>query len=508
MIRSIAVLTALGLACGGSPTAASPAVASPAAKAAASSVPVSSAPASSAPASLAPASSAPGPEGLWLGTLDVGAMKLRLAFHIERAPDGSLHATIDSLDQSARGLPVQTASYADGTVRLELARPPARFEGKLDGDKLVGTWTQGRSWPLTLSRIEHLEPRHRPQDPTRPFPYREQEVAISVREAPLDPARTDRITLGGTLTLPPGDGPFPAVVFITGSGPQDRDETVFDHKPFLVLSDALTRRGIATLRVDDRGVGASGGGRKDLTTYDFVEDVAGELAWLAARPEIDPRAIGVIGHSEGGLIGPMVAAKTDRARFVVMLAGPGMVGAPLVVAQRVLVERATGVPEPQIQRDRLDLEKLLGKLRTTASDADLDAATRAYLAADPGHQAERETIATTFRAPWSRAFLALDPVPYLEKVRVPVLAIAGENDLQVPRDNIPLIAAALRRAKNPDATAKLLPGLNHLFQHSRTGSPTEYSAIEETFAPEAIQLVGDWIVERAGRMRRGPAPPQ
>jgi pimeloyl-ACP methyl ester carboxylesterase len=443
-----------------------------------------------------------GLDGTWLGTLDTGAIKLRVVFHIDHAPDGALHATLDSPDQGVTGLPVATASYEAATLRLELTKPQARFEGKLTGDRLVGTWNQGAALPLVLARVDKVDVPRRPQEPVRPFPYKEEPVTISVLAAPRDHASTERITLAGTLTLPPGNGPFAAVVFITGSGSQDRDETVFGHKPFLVLSDALTRRGIATLRVDDRGTGASTGSAEKSTTLDFAEDVKAELAWLAARPEIDRRAIGVIGHSEGGVIGPIVGATSELARFVVMLAGTGMPGDQILIAQSALIARAMGEPDDKIKRDTRDGEALFRKVRAAKTDADVEAAVTAFIAASPATKAERESIAKLLRSPWGRAFITLDPVGYLQKLRVPVLAISGDRDLQVPKENIPLIEAALRRGHNPDATAVLLPGLNHLFQHTKTGAPTEYGSIEESFAPEALKLVGDWIVERTARLRK------
>ena len=444
-----------------------------------------------------------GPEGIWLGTLDAGKVKLRVAFHVAKKPDGSFSATFDSLDQGAKGLPVEKASYVAPTLRLEMTRVGAIFEGKLDGDKLSGTFTQGQPMPLALARVEKIEGPKRPQEPKRPYPYKEEEVAIQVAETPLAATRaTKAITLGGTLTIPTGKGPFPAVVFITGSGPEDRDETVFDHKPFLILADALTRRGIATLRLDDRGVGKSGGGTSGDTTFVFAKDVEAELEWLAQRPEIDKRAIGVIGHSEGGVIGPIAATTSPRARFVVMLAGTGMTGEQILYAQTALMMRAGGAPEAAIKQERVDNEKLYKAMNAAKTDAELDAAVQAYIDADPKQKTQRQGAKKTLSSPWLRTFLTLDPLPYLEKLKVPVLSIAGDKDMQVPKENSPLILAALQRGKNPDATVKLLPGLNHLFQHCKTGAPGEYHAIEETFSPEAVQLVGDWITERAVKLRK------
>lgn len=452
---------------------------------------------------VASASPGTGPEGTWLGVLDTGALKLRLAFHVDKQPDGSLRATLDSLDQGATGIPVDRAVLTGQAVRFEMTRLGATFEGKLDGDTLVGTFTRGKPLPLALSRVDRIDPPKRPQHPTRPFSYREEEVSIPVAAAPLDPKRAgETIALAGTLSLPAGDGPFPAVVFVTGSGPQDRDETVAGHKPFLVISDALVRRGIATLRLDDRGVGTSGGTAEHATTLDFVEDVRSELGWLAARPEIDRRAIGVLGHSEGGLIAPIVASKDDRARFIVMLAGPAMTGERTLYAQQALIQRVSGFSEAKIQHERAASEQLYKRLRVARSDAEADAAIDAYVAADPADRQEREAARKLLRSPWLRTFLVLDPVPYLSKLRVPVLALSGERDLQVPRDNVPLLERAFQRGGNRDAKVVLVPGVNHLFQHTATGAPAEYSTIEETFAPEALQLVTDWIAARAAALRK------
>lgn len=452
-----------------------------------------------------PAHAAPGkgPAGIWLGVLDVGPVKLRLAFHVDPQPDGSLRATLDSLDQGATGIAVDHATIAGSSVRFEITRLHASFEGKLEGDTLVGTFTQGSALPLALSRVDRIEAPKRPQLPSRPFPYRELEVSIPVAAAPLDPRRAgETIALAGTLSLPAGDGPFPAVVFVTGSGPQDRDETVAGHKPFLVISDALVRRGIATLRLDDRGVGKSGGTAERATTLDFVEDVRSELGWLAARPEIDRRAIGVLGHSEGALIAPIIASKDERVRFIVMLAGPAMTGEQILYAQQALIARARGVSEAQIRQDRAAAEQLYQRLRAAKTDAAVEAAVDTFIAADPQHRAEREVGRALLRSPWLRTFLILDPVPYLEKVRVPVLALSGERDLQVPKDNLPIIERALQRGRNRDVMVRLIPGVNHLFQHSATGSPAEYTAIEETFAPEALQVITDWTAAHAQALRK------
>lgn len=439
-----------------------------------------------------------GPAGIedtWSGALDVGALKLHLVIHVKRAGD-ALTATLDSPDQGATGIPFDKATFTPPTLKLELTKAHATFEAKLDGDRLVGTWTQGQALPVTLTRGASKEVVRRPQTPAPPFPYKTQDVTVDVLAAPR--TRSDaKIALAGTLTIPDGAGPFPAVVLVTGSGPQDRDETILQHRPFAVLADALARRGIASLRLDDRGVGKSAKGPAEATTLDLVEDVRQELAWLAARPELDRRALGVVGHSEGAVIGPIVATRTADAKLVVMLAGTGMIGSKVLIAQAGALGAAMGEPAAKVARERAEIEQLYRQLRAAKTEAARTAAIHAFVAADPA----RKGFETQLADPWMLAFVALDPVPYLAQVRVPVLAIAGDKDLQVLPENLPLIAAALKRAKNPDVTTKLLPGLNHLFQHTKTGLPSEYGTIEETFAPEALQLIGDWLTERVAKLR-------
>jgi len=222
----------------------------------------------------------------------------------------------------------------------------------------------------------------------------------------------------------------------------------------------------------------------------------------APRPEIDKRALGLIGHSEGAEISAIVASQDDRARFIVMLAGPGMTGDRILYAQRAVVARAAGVSEAQIQQDRAARERLYQRLRTARTDAEVDVAITAFVEAEPQLRWEREAERNQLRSPWLRTALALDPVPYLEKVRVPVLAVSGERDIQISKENLALIERALSRGKNRDATIKLVSGVNHLFQHCVTGLPGEYATIEETFAPEALQLVTDWTAARAAVLRK------
>jgi len=443
--------------------------------------------------------------GDWHGTLDVqGVMQLRIVFHIQSAGEG-LSATLDSPDQGAFGLPVAETRYEAPTLTLLMPALQARFEGALaeDHQRIEGTFHQGGlSLPLVLTR-EALEAPRRPQEPQPPFPYRAEEVRFE--------NAAQGITLAGTLTLPPGSGPHPAVVLVSGSGPQNRDEELMGHKPFLVIADYLTRRGIAVLRYDDRGVGASEGVFAGATSEDLATDVEAALDFLKNRSDLAPDKIGIVGHSEGGLLAPMVAARRKDVAFIVLLAGPGVPGKEVLEKQVRLIELANGTDSLEVER-RVAFNRELFEIVCAEPDS---ATLRRRLAqtlrrqyeslrpeqkariGDPDSTIQQQL--NTFLDPWFRFFLCYDPAPALERVRCPVLALNGEKDLQVePKQNLGAIRAALERGGNPHHTLKELPGLNHLFQTCQTGSPNEYQQIEETFAPEALEELASWILGVVG----------
>lgn len=436
-----------------------------------------------------------GVAGHWVGTLSVPGMDLRLVFHIERDDSGNLAGTLDSPDQGAYGLRLSTVTEDDGAVVFAIASLGGRYDGRMsaDGAAIDGQWAQGgASFPLDLKRgtAEALVP-ERPQEPRPPFPYEAVEVDFDGGQA--------GVRLVGTLTIPSGNGPHPAVVLISGSGPQDRDETVFGHKPFWVLADYLTRRGIVVLRYDDRGVGASTGNFAVATMPDFASDALAAVAFLQSRAEVDPERIGLIGHSEGATVAPMAADRSDDIAFAVLLAGIGVNGRDLLIMQAKAINRASGVPEATIEQRSAVQQRLLDLVVAAADDSSAAEQARAILAEAglTGDAADAQIRALL--SPWMKHFLVYDPIPEATRLSIPVLVLNGEKDTQVPpTENLLPIEAALRQAGNPDVTAEILPGLNHLFQTATTGAPTEYAGIEETFAPAALETIGDWIAARTG----------
>jgi len=367
------------------------------------------------------------------------------------------------------------------------------YEGKISPDlaTIDGAWTQhGRSFPLVLKRVKDASElqRRRPQNPVKPYPYREEDVSYNNKKA-------QGVTLAGTLTIPPGTGPFPAVLLIPGSGPHDRDETLFGHRPFPVLADYLTRKGIVVLRVDDRGVGKSTGNMADVTTADLATDAEAGVAYLKTRPEVNPHEIGLIGHSEGGLIAPMVAARDPDVAFIVMMAGPGVPGDQILVEQVLLASEASGASHDVAEKNAAAEREVLTLVKQEKDNAVLEKELRDKLAPEIP-EAQIGPMIKQLNSPWVRYFVAYDPAPALRKVKCPVLAINGEKDVQVsPKQNLPAIRKALEAGGNKQVEADELPGLNHLFQTAKTGMPSEYGDIEETMSPDVPEKIANWILK-------------
>ena len=446
-----------------------------------------------------------GPEGIWQGTLKVPTGELRVVFHINKAADGKLSATMDSPDQGANGIAIDTVAYSNGKLSMKANAIKGSFDGtmKTDGRTIDGKWKQGPfSLALVLTRVDKVVEANRPQEPKKPYPYKEEEVEF--------PNPVAGIKLAGTLTMPDSGGPFGAVALITGSGPEDRNEAVFGHKPFLVLADYLTRRGIAVLRWDDRGVGKSTGDPKTATTADLATDVLAAVAYLKTRAEIAPNRIGLLGHSEGGVIAPMVANQSKDIAFVVLMAGTGLRGDSILMLQSRLVAKAEGASDSTIAAtmpfERRTLDIALKETDTAVAAPELRAVMKEALAKMSAQDKEAfgysdEAIEPQVKqvlSPWFRYFLRYDPQPALRALKVPVLAVVGSKDVQVaPKENLSAIEAALKAGGNKDYTVKELPGLNHLLQTAVTGGISEYAKTEETIAPAALAVMGDWIVAHA-----------
>jgi pimeloyl-ACP methyl ester carboxylesterase len=432
-------------------------------------------------------------EGTWQAALETNGLRYRLQLRISHDAQGQLIASMDSIDQGINGFHAAKAIQSESAVHLDLPAIRAVYDGTLNGAKntISGTWRQsGDSTQLSFKRSDQILELRRPQMPIKPYPYKEEELSV--------PTATPSISLAATLTVPRGPGPFPAAILVPGSGPLDRDEADSGHRPFLILADHLTRQGLAVLRYDKRGVAKSTGDYEDATTADFAKDAEAALAFLKRRKEIDPRRIGMIGHSEGGIIAPMVAARSSDVSWIVLLAGPATKGEETLLLQSDLITRAAGMTTEQIaksldfdresynlvrhEQDRRVLENQLQDLVKVSGIG--TAAPSAFL--------QRQIHWTS--SPWFRYFLDYDPAPALQNIKCPVLILSGEKDLQVPpKENLPLARKALETGGNKDFQIIELPGLNHQFQHCYMGLPNESRAIEETFAPEALTTISTWI---------------
>jgi len=453
-------------------------------------------------------------DGSWEGTLEAGAMRLRIVFHLRQEAEGRFSGTMDSPDQGASGIPLSSVRLEGDSLLVEVRAAAGAYAGALSpGDTVVaGIWSQsGLRLPLRLRKGGTPERMRRPQEPVPPYPYGQEEVVFPNREA--------GITLAGTLTTPPGETPGPAVVLISGSGPQDRDESVFGHRPFLVLADDLTRRGISVLRFDDRGVGNSTGTLRGTTLEDLAGDVRAAVSFLRARPEIDPHRIGLLGHSEGGFVASMVAADSGAIAFLVLMASPGVPVDELLLLQSEALARASGISDEVIARTQA-----LNSAVYTLAGSGRDSATLAFEAertirswADSLPAEERTALGDldtllsrqipVITSRWLRWALSHDPRSALRRVECPVLALTGGKDLQVlPRENLAGIRQALHEGGNSRAVVRELPGLNHLFQTAGTGLPAEYGVLEETIAPSVLTLIGEWITTVAQPSSPAPQP--
>ncbi|GAB5527221.1 MAG: alpha/beta fold hydrolase [Roseivirga sp.] len=436
--------------------------------------------------------------GDWNGALDVQGRQTRIILHISEK-DGQLSATLDSPDQGANGLPISSITFEANVLKFELANIGASYTGTFADNGFSGNWNQGGgSLPLNFKR-EAIEKKvtKRPQEPVKPYPYREEEVQFVNKKA--------NIKLAGTLTQPNSAGPHPVVVLISGSGPQNRNEELAGHKPFLVIADYLTRNGIAVLRYDDRGTAKSEGNFSAATTQDLAADATSAVSYLKTRNDIDHQHIGLMGHSEGGIIAPIVAAGSKDVAFIVLLAGTGIPGDELLLMQSRAIASAQGASGPMLDRT-LEINAGAFKIiKEATADTDIEAQLREYILAEvpedfwPANMSEDEFVKSQTRAvlaPWMQYFIRYNPALVLPQVKCPVLAVNGDKDLQVPsKANLDAIKAGLAKGGNQQVKTIEYPGLNHLFQKTETGLPSEYGSLEETFSEEVLKDITSWLKE-------------
>ena len=444
----------------------------------------------------------------WVGQLDMGIVKPVMQFRVMKSPPGKPKCYFDSITEGATGF-AGTWVIKDKELSFSIPQIGLEFHGTLDteGDTAKGIWSQGgRKLPITIKRqpAEYSSENvwvNRPQRPVGPFPYDSELVAFE--------NVVDKLTLAGTLTIPKTPGRYPAVVLISGSGPQDRDESLMEHKPFLVLADYLSRRGIAVLRYDDRGTAKSTGKYSTATTEDLARDASAAVDFLKSHKRINAAEIGLAGHSEGGLIAPMVCGLRDDVAFVVLMAATGVDGQTIINSQtEAMVRAAKTKPEDQAEVEAgLKLNRYIvtqsAKGTFDTNDPEFQEHVDAILKLQPEEELQeaKEAVMGSVAAAkerlegnWMKFFIQYDPKPALSKIKSPVFAIIGSKDLQVlPNLNMPQIEKALQQGGNKDFELVTLEGLNHLFQKCETGSLSEYITIQETWNPEALKRIGDWV---------------
>lgn len=435
--------------------------------------------------------------GSWSGSLDLGAgISLPLVLRFKEAADGQWSGSMESPAQGSMAYTFDRVATLSGerseTIEAESAALRASFAGKLEADgSLSGLWTQGgAAYPLVLSLTPQFKPPHRPQEPLKPYPYQEETISFA----------SGNVALAGTLTRPTGNSPVPAVILLCGSGPNDRNEQVFFHRPFLVLADYLTRRGMAVLRYDKRGVGASGGSYSAATSMDFADDALAALNWLKAQEGIDAGKIGLIGHSEGGLVAPIVASRSSDVAFIVSLAGSALPGEEILLLQSRAIAEAQGVDEKTLTENHRRSSKIYEIVKTELDNAKAKEKIVAVLKPQSENQygqadqAALEAQLEALTGAWYRFFISFDPRDAWSKAQCPVLAINGDKDLQVlAGDNLQSIRMALAAGGNMAVTTELVNGVNHLFQSCDCGLPSQYALIEETFSPVVLALIGAWL---------------
>lgn len=438
--------------------------------------------------------------GHWQGKLNIGSVSIRVVFHFEES-NGIFVGSMDSPDQGAFGIPLSSLEITKKNVKAEIKQGGIVYKGVWnEKDSIVGLFSQGgKEFQLPLGKVDEsmLTKLNRPQEPKAPFPYLSKEVEILNKK--------DKVTLSGTLTIPEGKGPFPAVILVSGSGPQNRDEEIMGHKPFLVLADYLTRNGIAVLRYDDRGVGKSTGSFSKANSHDLSKDAEAVFNFLRKQKNINSSHVGILGHSEGGMIAPMVAARNKSVDFIILLAGPGIPIDELMKIQIMKVQESEGVETSEMDKSSALSNKIIDILKREKNDdvarKQIDVILDEYVKdlspeEREKEKAELENSIKMYMSPWFRYFLAFEPKQYLEKVKCPVLAINGEKDIQVTaKENLEAIEFILSKSGNKNVEIHAIPDLNHLFQTCSSCTVSEYVELEETISVKVLELVKEFILK-------------
>lgn len=443
--------------------------------------------------------------GIWEGKLQAGAVPMRLVFHLLADSSGKFSVSMDSPDQGAKDIRGNGVIIQGDSIYLQFSNIHGSYAGVIVNSKFIrGSWIQGNSYSMNIAHTEKASVLNRPQEPRPPFPYLSKEVSYTNSDS--------SIRFAATLTIPQGPGPFPALLMITGSGAQNRDEEILGHKPFAVIADYLTRKGFIVLRADDRGVGGTTGDFAHSTSLDFAQDANTGINFLLSLPEVDKKKIGMIGHSEGGMIAPMVAASNKQVDFIILLAGPGEPIISLMQEQNAAVLRSAGVKEEAVQSFSSFYPSMIQAIISAENAGDArnnlhlalehwkDTAQKNFVLATTGiydsasQDKYQSAMVSAIYTPWFRYFLKFDPRIYLEKLHCKILALNGSKDIQVvSASNLQSIRIALAKSKAKNIQVEELPGLNHLFQHCKRCTLDEYGQLEETFSPEALTIIGNWL---------------
>lgn len=425
--------------------------------------------------------------GSWYGNLDVHGQKLPLVFHIDK--DGNeLKSTFDSPTQGAKGIPIKNTLFENDELKFVAPDLGITFTGRFNAEKIEGTFTQsGLNFPLILTRNEKTTVVNRPQTPKPPFNYNSDDVTfINEKEGNL---------LAGTIAEPKNfKKNQPILVMITGSGAQNRNEEMFEHQPFWVIADYLAKKGIATLRLDDRGIGGSEKGKDGATSVDFASDINSAVNYLVKNGY---KKIGLIGHSEGGMIAPMVANTNKKVKFLVLLAAPGIPIIDLTLDQNKKLAESANLPQAAID-EVLAIKSKTFTYAKRYEGKDFKADFTKYLQENYSNMPAPERVAyiDQMSSPWFQYFIKFNPNDYLSKVKIPVLAVDGSLDLQVSaKENLAGIKNSMTKAGNKNFEIVEFEGLNHLFQTAKTGNPSEYGQIEETFSPKVLDKISSWILQ-------------